>query len=342
MRNLLVLLTLITGCNTGRDWERLPNLPNEEGIAGAFGGTSNGALLVAGGANFPDAKPWDGGKKVWYDTIFVLKKPDGEWRSAGTLPRPLAYGVSLTHHDAVVCVGGSDANRHYADAFRLQWKNGELTTSSLPSLPQPLANASGAVVGDHLYVVGGQHSPDAAQASRTVYRINLAAPQPRWEEIQRLPGRGRIFSVAAGSEATLWVAGGADLAKGADGKINRTYLKDGYRFDADRGWTRLADLPHPVAAAPTPAPTGRSGFSILGGDDGSQAACPPERHSGFSRRVLHYDIKSGTWADVGRLPVSHVTTPCVRWNGSWVIPSGEVRPGVRSPQVWALTSPARE
>jgi hypothetical protein len=28
-----------------------------------------------------------------------------------------------------------------------------------------------------------------------------------------------------------------------------------------------------------------------------------------------------------------VTTPAVAWRGGWVIPSGEVQPGVRSPQI---------
>jgi hypothetical protein len=28
--------------------------------------------------------------------------------------------------------------------------------------------------------------------------------------------------------------------------------------------------------------------------------------------------------------------PLVRWRGAWVIPGGEMRPGVRSPEVWAF------
>jgi hypothetical protein len=34
---------------------------------------SNGALIVAGGANFPDKAVWEGGRKHWYDNIFVLE-----------------------------------------------------------------------------------------------------------------------------------------------------------------------------------------------------------------------------------------------------------------------------
>src|SRR5262245_61614359 len=135
MRTVLIALALLaTSYAHGAEWKRLAPLPDKEGFAGSFAGVSNGALLVAGGANFPDKKPWDGGKKVWSDTVFVLEKPDGSWKVAGKLPRPLGYGVSVTHGAGVVCVGGGDADRHFADAFRLEWKNGKLVTTELPPL----------------------------------------------------------------------------------------------------------------------------------------------------------------------------------------------------------------
>src|SRR5690348_5467737 len=68
-------------------WERLASLPDREGFAGSFAGVSGGALLVAGGSNFPAAKPWEGGKKVWYDTVFLLERPEAtEWKVAGRSP----------------------------------------------------------------------------------------------------------------------------------------------------------------------------------------------------------------------------------------------------------------
>jgi N-acetylneuraminate epimerase len=36
------------------------------------------------------------------------------------------------------------------------------------------------------------------------------------------------------------------------------------------------------------------------------------------------------------VPFSLVTTNAVLWNNDIVIPGGEARPGVRSPQVWSL------
>ena len=141
------------------EWAKLSPLPDREGVAGPFAGVSHGAVLVAGGANFPDRKPWDGGKKVWHDTVFVLEKAHGPWKVGRKLPRPLAYGVCVSHGPGVVCVGGSDSDQHHADAFRLEWAGGKLvTTGSRPA--RAVANAC-TLVGDTLYVCGGQLTPDS-------------------------------------------------------------------------------------------------------------------------------------------------------------------------------------
>ncbi len=319
------------------DWKPLPPLPDKEGFAGPFAGVSHGALLVAGGANFPEKKPWEGGRKVWYDTIFALDRPDGQWSVAGKLPRPLGYGVSVTHRDRVVCVGGSDAQRHHADAFRLEYTAGKVVSTPLPALPRPVANACGALAGDWLYVAGGQEKPDATETLKTMYRIDLAAEQPAWQEVEAWPGGGRMLAVAASYDGAFWLAGGTDLVAGKDGKAERRYLKDAYRYDPDRGWKRVADLPRPAVAAPSPAPADGSGFFLLGGDDGANVGfTPPERHPGFERTILRFDRKTAAWTGAGSLPAPRVTVPLVEWNNLWVVPSGEVRPGVRSPEVWSF------
>ncbi|MDB5323575.1 MAG: Sialic acid-induced transrane protein YjhT(NanM), possible mutarotase [Phycisphaerales bacterium] len=340
----LILLTFlaVSPAIAVADWSRLPPLTDKNGFAGPFAGVSGGALLVAGGANFPDKKPWEGGTKVWYDRVFLLDRPDGSWKIAGRLPRPIGYGVSVSHRDGVVCVGGSDADRHYADAFRFKVEAGKLITVPLPALPKPLANACGALVGDALYVAGGQEKPDASEASKSVFVIDLAVAEPRWREIEACPGGGRILAVAATFDGAFWVAGGAALVVGKDAKVERRYLKDAYRYDPGRGWRRVADLPHPVVAAPSPAPFDAAGFYLLGGDDGSQVGSPPERHRGFSRTALRYDAKTDKWVEVGAMPCGPVTTSVTRWNDRWVIPSGEIRPGVRSPDVWSWTPGKQE
>src|SRR5204863_521544 len=154
-----------------------------------FGGTSGGAMILAGGANFPHGPPWAGGKKVWHDAIFAFVPETGAWVTCSQrLPSPRAMGVSLTTPDGVICVGGGDAERHYADAFLLRWKEPGIETVSLPALPVPLANACGAVIGSIAYVAGGSESPTATVASKRVFSLDLAAKDAGWRELDPLPG----------------------------------------------------------------------------------------------------------------------------------------------------------
>jgi SSS family solute:Na+ symporter len=325
-------------------WTRLPDLPNRDGVAAPFAGTSGGALIVAGGANFPGAKPWDGGAKIWHDSIFVLDRPDGVWREAGRLPRPLAYGVSVAAGAGVICVGGSDALRHYADVFRLRWVGGRIEAEALPPLPRAAANLSGALLGTTLYVAGGTEAPDSSSALRAFWALDLSAAEPVWRELEPWPGPGRMLAVAAVQDRSFFLFSGTSLRPGPDGKPLREYLKDAYRFRPARGWERLADLPAPAVAAPSPAPAlGQSSIVLLGGDDGTRAGfAPVAEHPGFGGQVLIYHTITNTWRSAGTLPAAHVATPMVPWRGTYVMPSGETRPGVRSPEVWALRSvPAR-
>jgi hypothetical protein len=56
------------------DWQSLPNLPNDLGLAGPFVGVHNDVLTVAGGANFPRPVWDDSTQNVWHDRIYVMTK----------------------------------------------------------------------------------------------------------------------------------------------------------------------------------------------------------------------------------------------------------------------------
>jgi N-acetylneuraminate epimerase len=323
-------------------WDQLPPLPDPLGVAGAFAGVSGGALIVAGGANFPDKMPWEGGTKVWHDRVWVLEKPDSEWREVGKLPRPLAYGVSVSWGDDVICVGGSDAERHYADAFRLRWAKGRLFTESLPSLPIPLANHCCAIVNRHfLYVACGAETPGEQTASNRVFALDLhSRPGAEWQERPPLPGKQRILAAAASDLSNFYVFGGIALERqeSADtSRGRRIYLRDCWQYRGSEGWRRLADAPKPIAAVATPVPFVNGRFLFIAGDDHSHVSFTPlEKHPGFSKTILAYDPQLDCWSEAGETPAPRATVPCVEWRGMFVIPSGEVQPGVRSPEVWTL------
>lgn len=70
-------------------------------------------------------------------------------------------------------------------------------------------------------------------------------------------------------------------------------------------------------------------------------------HPGFSRTIWAYHTVTDSWTPAGTFPQanvlglltgSHVTATAVKWGEAIIIPSGEVRPGVRSAGVWKASA----
>jgi N-acetylneuraminic acid mutarotase len=89
---------------------------HSRGVTGAFMGMHQNALIIAGGANFNLLYRKD--NKKWYDDIWILNK-DSEnyyrWIYGGKLDHPLAFGASVSTDHGLICIGGNDAERSYAD-----------------------------------------------------------------------------------------------------------------------------------------------------------------------------------------------------------------------------------
>jgi len=316
-------------------WQSLPQLPDKEGFAGSFSGVSRGALLVAGGANFPDKRPWEGGTKIWHDRVFALESRSVAWRDAGRLPSANGYGVSATVDEGFVLVGGGDAQRNFAEVWLARWDGESLKFAAWPALPKPLAQAAGAVVGRTLYLAGGLDRPGATQAQRVFLALDLDHRADGWQTLEPCPGPERFLAVAAAHDGAFYLFGGARLVLNAHGQPQRELLRDAWRYRPGVGWTRLTDLPRAAVAAPTPAPVVAGRVCILGGDDGSQTNVAPTTHRGFQRDVLAYDPASDQWSRAGEVPFSLLTTSATIWQDHHVVPGGEARPGVRSPAIWA-------
>jgi len=331
-------------------WEPLDSIPDEVGFAGGFAGVTGDALLFAGGANF--APPVFDNDKVWHDRVFVLPKPDGEWIEAGTLPRPLAYGMSVTYEGEVICIGGDDADQAYTDVFALSWDGSALTTRTLPALPEPVAYGGAALIGSTVYVAGGQTGKTIQTATNYLYAMDLAADEPAWERLPDMPDeagvRAHNFVVAQhdGKADMLYVFGGRH--HDPEGVLELGFLSDCWEYDpSTKEWQQRADSPVPLMAGSAVA-FGQSHVFVTSYADGSaltamiDSGVPASEydHPGFSRPLYTYHTITDAWAQVGQLPegtMNQVTTTAVKWGDLIIVPSGEVHPRVRSPKVWSVS-----
>jgi solute:Na+ symporter, SSS family len=376
-------------------WSILPPLPpaagqsRQPGVASPFVGVHGNALIVAGGANFPEKMPWDGGAKKWWDDIWVLeKKSDGSVQWVGgksfKLPRPVGYGASVSTPEGIVCAGGSDAERCYADVFLLSWdaRAKEIRRTALPPMPEPLANMASALVGDTLYVAGGQHVMAGAVPTAVFWSLDLSQRNRpadfKWKVLPTWPGPPRVLAIAASGRSARgeewFLFSGRAPERGKPTRL----LTDAYAFDPKAGsWRTLASVNGGAGVcvmAGTTATVTENQILIFGGDRGdlfreleshdleierlrAKATAETgaaerakldqqinehlaakrkiyETHPGFSREVLSYDPQRDAWGVLMRAPVAlPVTTTAAKWGNDVIIPSGEIRPGVRTADV---------
>ena len=173
-------------------WESLPDLPESLGVAGPFAGSHKDALIIAGGANF--AKPIWATEKQWTQQIHVLAEEEGSytWHDGGLLKKPIAYGASVTTEKGIVCMGGNDGSQTFRDVFLLQWDPiGKKTKTIIyPSLPEPCAYGQAALVGNTIYLAGGQRGADLDSTMNNFWSLDLShanVPEDfQWEKLKTL------------------------------------------------------------------------------------------------------------------------------------------------------------
>mgnify|MGYP003662960427 CR=1 FL=1 len=331
--------------SSGLHWKRLPDYPGALGVAGPFVGVHQDALIVAGGANFPHPV-WQS-EKVWHDRIVVLTKIDDKfiWQEAGRLERPIAYGTAVSTAAGVVCMGGSDADRCYDEVFLLRWDPGSRSINQveLPPMPCPCAYGQAALIGDVIYLAGGQSANGFDSAMQNFWTLDLSAMKKpdafRWHQTSSVPGGPRAFNLTVANDNAddprVYVMSGRRQT--AD---DVRFLKDLWEYRPKSSqWQRLADLPRCVMAG-TAIASGKDRFVVLGGADGtlfSKADDLKDQHPGFPKEALSYHASTDHWSSAGPIPQNSVTTIPVKWNDQVIIASGEVRPRVRSKAVWSIT-----
>ncbi|QGJ70968.1 SSS sodium solute transporter [Planctomycetales bacterium 10988] len=332
------------------DWEQLPALPNELGVAGPFVGVHHGALLVAGGANFQ--KPvWESDKE-WHKEIYVLNKTETgyKWQSGGQLPRPIAYGAAVSTPEGIICLGGNDSEQTFQEAFLLQWNpiNSRVEVSDFPALPQPCAYGQAVLVGTRIYLAGGQSGSNLQSAMKNFWTIDLSQSEDParfvWRELPPWPGPARAFNITAqqhnGYEDCIYVISGRHED---DSEIR--FLKDVWEFNPKTNfWKKRADAPRCVMAG-TGIGLGQSHLFIFGGADGSlfaKADDLKDEHPGFPKEALAFHTITNTWTTAGTMPINQVTTIPVKWEDKVILASGEIRPRVRTPQVWSVEPVAEQ
>lgn len=354
------------------EWENIATLENADGtksigVAGAISAIFDQSLVIAGGANFPDKKPWEGGKKHYSDEIHILEKKESSFswnkKVKGKLPFSIAYCGNTTTKQGIVYAGGENDLGLSKNAFLINFSaaKDQVYISALPDLPNALNNIFLCSIGNVVYAIGGD-GPNLS--SNAFLSLNLDRLADGWLRLADLPIALANSSVVVQDDAEgqkIYVIGGRAKDPSGISKLNNTLF-----IYSPKSNTWKKGAPISIASVPmnfsagAALPLSDCKILIAGGDDGivfnqietylskiARATTAKEKkvltdkknqlvinHKGFNRGLLLYDTFTNTWSKIGELPFSsHVTTSAIKWGEYIVLPSGEIKPGIRTPNI---------
>jgi solute:Na+ symporter, SSS family len=331
-----------------------------DGLAGAFIGVVGDNLIVAGGSDFPAGKPWEGGRKVFYDDILEIVKNGDSYIGRPTgfkLPVPLASGVAVSDGKALYCFGGFNEHGQSGAVYAIKKTATGYSADSVAALPQSFKPAAALLYSGKIYVHGTGSGAN---------RMFVFSPDRHsWKEISGCPDR--------------MIEEGASFVAQHNGREDALYLIGGRGTDSDglyisstiweylpthNQWVRKNDMAEDgkeISLMYSSAiPYGSAHILLIGGDDGigfrrrtelgkeiDGAANETARdslktllensylnHTGFNTKVYAYHTITNTLIPIAESDIAlPVCTSAVPMNGEILLPSGEVRPGVRTDEI---------
>lgn len=353
-------------------WEKIASLQDLNGrdsigLAGAISAVLDNSLVIAGGANFPDKMPWEGGKKHYSDEIHVLQNEDNSYKwnknIKARLPMPIAYCGNTSTPKGILYAGGENQFGLSKKVFLINFSDAkdEILVSTLPDLPLVLTNISLCAIGNIVYAVGGD---GLDFSSKTLLSLNLDDLKSGWRSLADLPfalANSSTVVLEDGEGKKIFVFGGRSKNPSGISKLNNSLLIYSPKSNIWKHGAKIINGSAPMNfSAGAVFPISKHNILIAGGDDGlvfnqietylskiSAASSEEEKtdltakknelvinHKGFNRSMLLYDTLSDSWTKIGELPFpAHVTTSVVKWGENLVLPSGEIRPGIRTPYI---------
>ncbi|GGD79333.1 mutarotase [Emticicia aquatilis] len=347
-------------------WSELPiadGLEKQVGLAGASSGLSNDVMLIVGGSNFEDGVPWRGGQKKYFNDIYVVQK-DGKnfvWaKKTYKLPFNLAYAATVSTPRGLVCIGGENENGISPKVILLNWndKKQEVDFNFMPDLPCGITNASAIFLDNKIFVLGGETKSETLSS---VYQLNVNSGGATWQKLMDLP-LPLSHSVAVIQSNNLFLFGGRAKTESGISKLSNR----AFRFDLKKNkWETIKNIADknieiPALSAGVGVALGKDKILLIGGDKGNifsqiemynakiiqskdeneksslqkEKVALLENHQGFSKDIYVYDIRKNSWTKFGEMPmITPVTTNLVKWGDVIFIPSGEIKPGIRTPNI---------
>lgn len=328
------------------------------GIAGPITGVHHEVFIIGGGANFPNGMPWENGEKKYYNDLSVYSIDGLEFIKNFKLPFTTAYGANCSTPQGVIYAGGENENGLSDKVLLIQWSpvSKKIKIRNLANLPQAVTNASITFYDNILYLMGGE---TRYGTTSNFLCLDLSNPIGQWKQLPSLPisvSHAVGLTQLQNDNGNIFLIGGRSKKDSGISDIHDVL----YQYNIkEKSWIKKASMPYGLCAG-----TGIVAYSsyilMFGGDTGKTftkvekliAAIQNEsdeikkhelviqknkiqsEHPGFGREVLVYRIEHNSWTALSPIPFeAPVTTTAIKQGDAVIIPSGEVKAGIRAPRL---------
>lgn len=366
---LIITLSLI-GCSSLKkenssvdsvSWRYSRNLPapkgfkEQFGVAGAFSGNIGDYIIIAGGANFPYKSVLEGGKKVIYSDIYLMKQGEKglELIEHKQLDEGLGYGSTISTKNGVYFIGGQTENGVSNKILYIKLndnKNG-VVIEKVGELPFTYQSGISVIKNEKIYILTGKQN---GKNSKSLYSYDIKTGTTK--RLADFPGTERSQSVGQilnnGIEDMLYIFGGGTGVAFTDGY--------GYSFK-NNSWEKVANVK-----------INEKNISVLGGNSiklnnnemmviggfnkkiwdlanlnlGNLKGDKLKKYKtkyftkdpqdfNWNQNILIYNAKFNEWKKLGEIPF---LAPCgqglIKIEDKIYSINGEIKPGVRTKKIF--------
>jgi N-acetylneuraminic acid mutarotase len=224
-----------------------------------------------------------------------------------------------------------------------------------------LTNVALTHIDNVVFAAGGD---EAKKSSNRFFSLDLNSKNGGWKPLPNLPialaNATLIAQKNAGQKNIYLIGGRTKTASGISELHHTTFV-----FELNKNkWKKCADISDGKnisnLSAAAGVAVGKNYILMIGGDNGtvfhkietyisqiSKASSEEEKekltreknalsiyHDGFYKGLLLYHTKLDKWEKIGEYPYpAQVTTTAVKWGNDIVVSNGEIKPGVRTPNV---------
>lgn len=342
-------------------WKHIGELPSpkgfekQHGVAGPLAGNIGEYVLVGGGANFPYKSVLEGGAKVVYTDLYLMKKTGKglELIKHTQLEKGIGYGTAISTKKGIYYVGGTYQTGVSNEILFISLNDlkTDVIVEKIGTLPFDYHSGVATLYGDDIYIVTGKQD---GKNSKNFYKYNLISGKTT--ELKMFPGTERSQSVGQvlnnGAEDLMYVFGGGTGVAFVDGYA--------YNFNKDT-WTKMSNVEvkgkEISILGANSIKLDNNNMLVIGGfnksiwDDANlklsslkgeklknykqEYFTKDPQDFNWNNEMLVYNAINNTWQSIGKIPFM---APCgeglIKIENIIYSINGEIKPGVRSEAIY--------